>query len=115
MDTNITLSHNGEYPISDNCWPSFDQMWKDELSTLPEAPQKWKDRESYRIFAQKVYERLIHSHIVKDVTTTAYEDGCEDGFNNCENKIIKEIRQMRLDYPASSIFLDQIIEKIKSK
>jgi|SRR5271157_2438660 len=110
----INLNNDGTYPIPDDVWPSFDQMWKDELSHIPEAPLKWKDREPYRIFSEKVYENIVRSRAsLTNLATTAYEDGYEDGQKNRETDIIEMIDKMTDDYPHIKDFIAQLIDKIK--
>ena len=111
MATN--LSDDGKYPVDHDFWPPFDHFWKEDLSHIPEAPLKWRDREPYRIFAKKTYDYLTHSDALQDLVTTAYEDGYEDGKHNKEKNIVAALKGMKNEYPQFSDFIDQIVERIK--
>lgn len=102
MPTN--LCSNGDYPLhgpmEDNVevFPSFDTLWREELSLIPEAPNDWKEREVFRVFAKKIYDRIACGNHVQNIANTAYNDGYDDGVESARKgarqlleKALKEV------------------------
>lgn len=103
MPTN--LHDNGDYPIRScgmedvefDAFPSFDTLWREEFSLIPEAPNDWKEREVFRAFAKKVYERSMFWEFAQNVANMAYNDGYDDGIESARKNARTLAEKLRKD------------------
>ena len=84
------MINGGDYPVPDND-SSFDILWREELSHIPEAPLTWKEREPFRIFAEKVFRHIAVSNWAQKLANEAYNDGFNDGKDEIKESIQRTI------------------------
>jgi hypothetical protein len=62
---------------------SFNTLWKEDLSLLPNMPLDYNEREKFRIFAEEIFKQMERD--IQSRLDEAYENGYVDGQNNCED------------------------------
>ena len=78
MDTNPS-SEERYFIDDDHLPPSFEMLWKEHISMLPEVPVNWKDSEVFKRFARKVYDIIQFDKYVQKIANLAYTEGLEEG------------------------------------
>ena len=112
MATNI--DPNGNYPISDKAWPSFESIWKTHLAFVPQvALMDWKERENWKAFAAEVYDSVVKDDFVQSAVNEAYEDGYDDGIESARKEMQGILNEASKQYPSSPV-VEFFREKLKT-
>jgi hypothetical protein len=63
---------------------SFDSMWREDLSFLPGIPMDWKEREQWKVIAEKIYNRILNNLHLGKLLDEAYDNGYAEGLDDGE-------------------------------
>jgi uncharacterized protein YehS (DUF1456 family) len=103
-----------DYLVEGPLYPSFIHLWKDDLSMLSDVPLDWKEREVFRIFASKIYERLTQPQVIQKFVNDAYEDGYQEGKENVIEAVIIELTKLETGKSEDAVeILEQAINSLR--
>lgn len=112
MATNI--DSNGNYPMSDKAWPSFETMWKEHLAFMPQVIlMDWKERDKWKEFASSIYDSLVKADYVQSAVNEAFEDGYDAGVDSAQKGAQNVLEEAKRKYPLSPA-IDFFTEKLKT-
>jgi hypothetical protein len=91
-------------------FPSFPELWKTDLSLVPEVPMCWKERELWKVFGERIYNRLMNGSEIMDLISTFRADGYDEGVSKVRTNFKNKFEQLKTPYTKEDIL--SIIEKL---